>query len=224
MTMTDNQLTLFCLVDGEAASNAFPVKIELSKTIGDLKELIKTALSPQFDDIAAKDLTLWGVSIRDENDNDEENPLLVSSVTTADKKKLRATHELSNVFPAKPPKNTIHIIVQRRSPLHSDALNPDVADLLKELSELKHFQAEILDSSISVDISIWPHRKFAFSWSTDIDTATLDDLKRQLYEYDSHYANDDYLKIYLCNNGHDKAEAIIDDECLRKLLRIAKKI
>ncbi|KAK5796967.1 hypothetical protein F5H01DRAFT_401162 [Linnemannia elongata] len=35
--MNDNHLTLFCLVDGEATSNAFPVEIESTKTIGDLK-------------------------------------------------------------------------------------------------------------------------------------------------------------------------------------------
>ncbi|KAI8344982.1 hypothetical protein B0O80DRAFT_476327, partial [Mortierella sp. GBAus27b] len=37
--MTDNPLTLFCLVDGETTS--FPVEIESTRTVGDLKKLIK---------------------------------------------------------------------------------------------------------------------------------------------------------------------------------------
>lgn len=41
LNTTTNTLTLFCLVDGEATSKAFPVDIESRKTIGDLKKLIK---------------------------------------------------------------------------------------------------------------------------------------------------------------------------------------
>ncbi|KAK5797024.1 hypothetical protein F5H01DRAFT_385359 [Linnemannia elongata] len=110
--MNDNHLTLFCLVDGEATSNAFPVKIESSKTIGDFKDLIKTTLSPQFDDITAKDLALWRVSIHDDDDNDL--PVLLDSVPV--KKKLRATNKLSMVFDADLPEDTIHVIVQRPLP------------------------------------------------------------------------------------------------------------
>ncbi|KAF9114040.1 hypothetical protein BGX30_006735, partial [Mortierella sp. GBA39] len=110
--MTDNRLSLFCLVDGEATANAFSVKIPSNDTVDDLKELIKTKKSPEFDDIAADKLTLWRVSIPDDDDDDEV-PILLDSVSTEDKKKLRATRELSEVFTDKLPKSTIHIIVQR---------------------------------------------------------------------------------------------------------------
>ena len=110
--MTNNLLTLFCLVDGESTS--FSVDIDTSKTVDHLKDLIKTALSPQCDDIAAKDLTLWHVSIPvDYDDDDDRIPIVLDNVNNKDKKKLRETRELSEVFPAKPPKNTIHVIVQR---------------------------------------------------------------------------------------------------------------
>ncbi|KAF9325209.1 hypothetical protein BG006_011289, partial [Podila minutissima] len=49
-TMTDNHRTLFCVVEGETPSNAFPVEIELTKTIGDLKDLIKTKKTNNFHD------------------------------------------------------------------------------------------------------------------------------------------------------------------------------
>ncbi|KAK5796916.1 hypothetical protein F5H01DRAFT_418842 [Linnemannia elongata] len=124
--MNDNHLTLFCLVDGEATSNAFPVKIESSKTIGDFKDLIKTTLSPQFDDITAKDLALWRVSIHDDDDNDL--PVLLDSVPV--KKKLRATNKLFMVFDADLPEDTIHVIVQRPLPAAKREREEDAGEYL----------------------------------------------------------------------------------------------
>ncbi|KAF9584675.1 hypothetical protein BGW38_005615 [Lunasporangiospora selenospora] len=61
--MPRTSLTLLCLVDGEATSNAFPVEIKSTKTTEDLKELIKAEKTPVFDNIAADKLPLWHVSI-----------------------------------------------------------------------------------------------------------------------------------------------------------------
>ncbi|OAQ22287.1 hypothetical protein K457DRAFT_345756 [Linnemannia elongata AG-77] len=108
-TMHDNRLSLFCLVNGEATSNAFPVEIESTKTIGDLKELIKTKKTNDFQDVDADKLTLWRVSIPDDDDNDL--PVLLDSVP--EKKKLKATTRLLKVFDTELPDDTIHIIVQR---------------------------------------------------------------------------------------------------------------
>ena len=116
--MTNNRLTLFCLVDGEATSNAFSIKVPSIDTVDDLKNLIKSALSPQFDDIAAKDLSLWRVSIPITKDN-SEIPILFNNIAKEEKEKLLPSKDLSNIFEEKPPKKTIHIIVQRPSPLQS---------------------------------------------------------------------------------------------------------
>ncbi|KAF9318936.1 hypothetical protein BG006_003073 [Podila minutissima] len=59
---TSRILNLFCLVDGEAPSNAFSIKIPSDGTVDDLKDLIKTKKSPRFDDVAPDELTLWRVS------------------------------------------------------------------------------------------------------------------------------------------------------------------
>ncbi|KAF9430400.1 hypothetical protein BGZ94_007051 [Podila epigama] len=48
--MTDNRLTLFCLVDGETTSNAFSVEIDPIKSVEHLKNLIKAKKAPRFDD------------------------------------------------------------------------------------------------------------------------------------------------------------------------------
>ncbi|KAG0249364.1 hypothetical protein BGZ95_007572, partial [Linnemannia exigua] len=136
--MTDNHLTLFCLVDGETTSNAFPVEIESSKTIGDLKKLIKTETPDTFSGVDAKDLTLWRVSIsvaddnhddNDDDDDDEDLPILLDNVLKNDKKRLKAvTQMVTDVFGYRPVENTIHIIVQRppqvHAPFPSRALTP----------------------------------------------------------------------------------------------------
>jgi hypothetical protein len=115
-TMADSRLTLFCLVDGEATSNAFSIKIPSNDTVDDLKDLIKTKKTPEFDDIAADKLALWRVSIPDADDVDDDLPVLLLNISDNDKKKLKATRELSDVFNEKPAKRMIHILVQRPPP------------------------------------------------------------------------------------------------------------
>ncbi|KAF8914706.1 hypothetical protein BGZ58_005668, partial [Dissophora ornata] len=107
--MTDNHLTLFCLVDGEATFNAFSVEIKSSKTVDGLKKLIKTEQAPRFHDVAADELALWCVSIPDDDDgNDDEQLILLNKVS--EKKKLKSTTKLSKVFETEIPEETIHII------------------------------------------------------------------------------------------------------------------
>jgi len=108
-TMADNLLTLWCLVEGDSASNAFSIKdIPLSNTVDDLKDAIKAKKTPEFDDIAADKLTLWHVSIPD------------GSATTiaalVDKTELNKPRtRLSKLFPESPDEDT-YIIVQRPPP------------------------------------------------------------------------------------------------------------
>ena len=108
--MTDIHLTLFCVVEGETSSNAFPVEIESSKTTGDLKDLIKAKKTNSFHDVDANELTLWSVSISDE----EERTVLLDNFP--ERMKLKATHDISETFTEEPPKKTIHIIVERPPP------------------------------------------------------------------------------------------------------------
>ncbi|KAF9116504.1 hypothetical protein BGW39_002721 [Mortierella sp. 14UC] len=126
--MTEDRLNLFCLVDGEPQSNAFSIKATLADTVDDLKVFIGARLGV---DTLSKDLTLWRVSIPD---NDDEVPILLGTVPNEDKRKLRATHDLLEVFPETPPKKTIHIIVQRPpsvSPLQRKTVPKD--HITKEL-------------------------------------------------------------------------------------------
>ena len=106
--MTVNYLSLFCVVDGE--STPFPVEIESTKTIGNLKKLIKSEKTPRFDDVAADELTLWRVSIPVDSPG-KRKPVVLSEDESATE--LDPMDDISDVFKKTPPKKTIHIIVQR---------------------------------------------------------------------------------------------------------------
>jgi hypothetical protein len=105
--MTTN---LYCLVDGQTTSNAFPVKIKSTETIGDLKDLIKVN-APRFDNVVADELILWKVSIPviPVTDNREEPLVLLRDLS--DKKRLHPADFLSEIFDRDLPINTIHILV-----------------------------------------------------------------------------------------------------------------
>lgn len=105
-TMTDNHMKLFCLVDGE--SSPFSVKASPDSTVDDLKNFIKIKKAPRFDDVAADELTLWHVSIPD---NEDGFPIPFDSVPG--KKRLKATTKLSIVFATDLPEDSINILVQR---------------------------------------------------------------------------------------------------------------
>ncbi|KAF9369452.1 hypothetical protein CPC16_004499 [Podila verticillata] len=108
--MTDNRMSLFCLVDGESTSSVFPVKLSADDSIGDLKKLIKSEKSPEFDDIPADKLTLWHVSIPVDPAN-KHKPIVLNEFESATE--LDPTDDISDVFEETPPKKTVHIIVQR---------------------------------------------------------------------------------------------------------------
>ncbi|KAG0364826.1 hypothetical protein BGZ54_007114 [Gamsiella multidivaricata] len=113
--MTNDHLRLFCLVSGDPISRAFSVIASSGSTVDDLKNLIKAKKTPKFDDVTASQLTLWRVSILDTDDDEHEDlPILLDALN--EKKELRPTSDLSEVFSEGAPKKTIHIIVQRPLP------------------------------------------------------------------------------------------------------------
>lgn len=107
--MTDSLLMLYCVIDGESASNAFEVEVQTTTTIAELKTLIVDGKqAPAFKGIAPKDLTLWRASIPDENQG-----LAVAIDSLVDKTELHKPRtRLSELFPESPDDNT-YIVVRR---------------------------------------------------------------------------------------------------------------
>ncbi|KAG0069695.1 hypothetical protein BGZ92_004625 [Podila epicladia] len=102
--MTDNCLTLFCLVDGVAMSNAFSIKIPSSDSVDDLKDLIKAKQSPDFDDIVANNLALWRVMIPVVPAN-KHKPITLSEIDSTTE--LDPTDDISDVFEDQPRKQSM---------------------------------------------------------------------------------------------------------------------
>ncbi|KAG0211855.1 hypothetical protein BGX28_007310 [Mortierella sp. GBA30] len=125
--MTDNHLTLFCLVDGEATSDAFSVEIDPIKTVDSLKKVIKAEKASDFHDVDANNLILWRVSIQDDN-SDDDIPILLDKLPG--RAKLKATNKLSKIFDSDMPEDTIHIIVQRPP--------PGIMDVIKQIQVIFH--------------------------------------------------------------------------------------
>ncbi|KAF9280540.1 hypothetical protein BGZ74_002571, partial [Mortierella antarctica] len=111
--MTDKRLTLSCLVDGEATSNAFSIRVPSSYTVGHLKGLIKAEKTNDFSDVDADRLTLWHVSIP----NDNQGSAITSDALDG-KAKLNPMTHLSKLFPENPDDDT-YIVVQRPPPVHT---------------------------------------------------------------------------------------------------------
>ncbi|KAI9239538.1 MAG: hypothetical protein BYD32DRAFT_478323 [Podila humilis] len=97
--MTDTLMRLFSLVDEEATSNAFPVEIEPSKTVGHLKDLIKAKKTNNFHDVDADDLTLWRVSIPVVPAN-KHTPIVLNGFESSTE--LDPTDDVSDIFVEQP--------------------------------------------------------------------------------------------------------------------------
>ncbi|KAF9946681.1 hypothetical protein BGZ72_000128 [Mortierella alpina] len=117
-------ILIYCLVDGEAQSRAFPIRIDSADSIGDLKELIKAKKTPRFNDVAADELTLWQVSVP-VNDDEDESLIFLDALT--EKKKAFPTKLLSDLFD-EIPKDTIHVIVQKPQTEALDQLYLELAN------------------------------------------------------------------------------------------------
>ncbi|KAG0333772.1 hypothetical protein BG004_000698 [Podila humilis] len=122
--MTEENLTLFCIVEGESVSHAFKLKnIPWSDDVDDLKDLIKAKQSPDFDDIAASKLTLWRVSIPKVRQSSAITIDALDDKTELDEPRT----SLSRVF-SKPLDDSTYILVQRPPP----APSPPVSDYISQ--------------------------------------------------------------------------------------------
>ncbi|KAG0038792.1 hypothetical protein BGZ83_002997, partial [Gryganskiella cystojenkinii] len=109
--MTDNLVTLFCLVDGD--SNPFSVDVNRTKTVDMLKDSIKAKIPDTFHGADAKDFILWRVSIPVSPKKDRNG---ISLANVHSKEEPDETDDVSEVFQETPPKKTIHVIVTRPPP------------------------------------------------------------------------------------------------------------
>jgi hypothetical protein len=103
---------LNCWVIGESENNIFTVEIELSRTVGVLKDLIKEKKRHAFDSIAADQLNLFQIEVPADDFNKTLKEVnLPSDVEHATK--LGPTSKLSKFFKHEPLEEHIHIMVAK---------------------------------------------------------------------------------------------------------------
>jgi Crinkler effector protein N-terminal domain len=104
--------TLFCLVHGEPTTNAFPVKIARTDTVGDLKKLIKSEKENDFHNIDANKLRLWSVNIHVDNTSSLEE-LVLENNKDKGVQELLPVKRINRVFTDEPADEHIHVIIER---------------------------------------------------------------------------------------------------------------
>ncbi|KAG0222145.1 hypothetical protein BGX31_009321 [Mortierella sp. GBA43] len=172
--MATNTLTLFCLIEGDPMSRAFPVDFNSDKAVGDLKEAIIRKKPNAFEHIDANDLVLWRVSIPD----NQRSAITIDALgdkTELDKPRTR----LSQVFPESPDEST-YILAQRpssaKSTPHTLELEVKMAEMLTELEDLRGGK-----DTITLNIVVRPNRIGSFPWTTDTKTTTISKLEEAIY-------------------------------------------
>ncbi|KAG1893517.1 uncharacterized protein F5891DRAFT_985860 [Suillus fuscotomentosus] len=102
------RLKLNCIVLGDNPRRIFPVDIERTEIVGDLKEVIKDKKRPEFDHVATDRLELWKVDLPI-NEMIEQN---LNNLTLDPMKSLSPVDEMVEIFPDAPPRKYLHIIIQ----------------------------------------------------------------------------------------------------------------
>ena len=109
-------IKIFCLSHGEPTENAFSVKISQTDTVDDLKKLIKSEKTPEFDAFTASSLVLWKVNIPASDKKLQRANAHASCKAAVEEilggKKLDPMQDINEVFDDPPAKKCIHIIVE----------------------------------------------------------------------------------------------------------------
>ncbi|RHZ67048.1 hypothetical protein Glove_303g133 [Diversispora epigaea] len=212
-------ITLNCLVEKEDPyENCFEVEIDKARTISALKELIKDKQKPNFDHLPANQLKLWKVNVSLLESNDKLTVLVEKEPAMIEQKlegeRLLAPNDMQDYFSEQPAKKFIHIIVENPP---SDREQ----ELLKEIISLKTlFNKSTHDFKILVS----PKWKNGFKWTVDIDHATLESLKKTIYEIEKSPILENNgaildFKVKNGSDGNDERYAPRSDQTFREMLR-----
>jgi Crinkler effector protein N-terminal domain len=102
-------ITLICIIYGE--STPFPVHIDKTLLVDDLKKEIKKQKENDFRNIDADKLTLWNVDISD--DDEAAIRQLALQADTANETMMRPARKISRYFVNEPTEEHIHVVIER---------------------------------------------------------------------------------------------------------------
>nr|CAG8589745.1 13370_t:CDS:2 [Entrophospora candida] len=208
-----NIITLNCLVEGDDPYiQSFNVEIDKTKTVGELKQVIKNEQEPFFDNVAARDLELWKVDISFDEPN-EKLSVLRDKTCAVIKEQLGGVNmhpilKIDMYFPDIPEKGHIHIIVGHPPAIKRET-NDEVTIKLNKIKDLIKEQHKSEVAISSVNRSDW-ERIQEFT-GLNIEAANLD------VEYDT-----ENVVAYQWNGRQEKEQKDIYLSHLRNILKISR--
>ncbi|KAG0250101.1 hypothetical protein BGZ95_007311 [Linnemannia exigua] len=112
--MSNHTITLFVMFASDDTSDAFPIEISSSKTVGHLKTLIKDANPLTLKDVDARRLRLTKVSraIPSTGRSGIDYNDFVYDPETYDNDSLGPAQKLVDVFGYTPPDDRVHVLVK----------------------------------------------------------------------------------------------------------------
>ncbi|RHZ75348.1 hypothetical protein Glove_216g149 [Diversispora epigaea] len=218
-------ITLNCLVEkDDPYENCFEVEIDKARTISALKKVIKNEKKPKFDHLPADELKLWKVNVSLLRSN-EKLPVLVEKEPVVIEQKLEgekllAPNDVQDYFSGQPAKKFIHIIVES-PPIEKPAstITPNrEQELLNEITSLK----ELFNKSThEFDVVVSPKRTKGFKWTVDVDHATIEDLKKVIYDIEKTPALENSCAVldFVYNSGSNEKYSPRNDQAFREMLR-----
>ncbi|GBC47068.2 hypothetical protein GLOIN_2v1736381 [Rhizophagus irregularis DAOM 181602=DAOM 197198] len=143
---------------------------------------------------------------------DDQDDLL-SNLTLNDGDELLATREIGDYWTEKPPKRNIHVIV---SPPEATTASSREQELLDEVASLK---ALLNKSTHAFDVVVSPKQRKSFTWTVNIEEATLDSLKEHICKMEKQPAPVNDGAVLKIVNDSGKYTPLNDKE-LREVLQL----
>ncbi|CAJ0648659.1 1818_t:CDS:2 [Entrophospora sp. SA101] len=196
--------------------NAFDIEIDKTKTVSELKQVIKNSQKPFFNNVAVKNLKLWKVDISFDEPN-EKLSVLRDKTCSVIKEQLRGMEmrpilKIDEYFSDIPEGKHIHIIVEHPSVIKketNDKINIKVDELSKMILDLIKEQHKSKVAISSVNCSDW--ERIQESTGLDIKTVNLD------VEYDT-----ENIVAYQWNGRQEREQKDRYLSHLRNILKISR--
>ncbi|KAG0363208.1 hypothetical protein BG005_002357 [Podila minutissima] len=105
-------LVLFCLVDGQSTKQTWSIKALPADTVDDMKKAVKAAQAPHYDHVAAGELHLRKVNIK----NDPECDTIPANINSVKYLELKAMDTVAEMYPQGAVRKTVQLMVMKPGP------------------------------------------------------------------------------------------------------------
>jgi len=165
--------TLFCVIIGER-TDSFPIHIDETQTVGDLKREIKKKNAQLLSSIDARTLTLYKADIDIDVDDTAYKQVIQQisnyTVTAPMEPLINPSHKLSAKFgQSTPAEQRIHILVEQPPGQSTDPIDPSVCDDVAETVLTRPVYPSLIVYHCLHSLLIVQHRRRRLSYASYLD-------------------------------------------------------